>query len=69
MFGNTNPSIQEMRETLALSLMDNAELLVPLFDAADGMRADLVKRGWSANIAEYLAGSWLAAMLAKAGAA
>jgi hypothetical protein len=40
-------------------------LLAPLFDAADGMRADLLARGWTPQIAEHLAGQWLAAMLAK----
>ncbi|MFE7399585.1 hypothetical protein [Streptomyces sp. NPDC057557] len=69
MFGNTDPSIAEMREAVALSLMENAELLAPLFDAADGMKADLLARGWSPAIVDYLAGAWLSAMLAKAGAA
>ncbi|MGP3750867.1 hypothetical protein [Streptomyces sp. IBSNAI001] len=70
MFGHTQPTLDEMREALAQNLMDNMETNIgPLFDAADGMKADLLARGWAAEIAEYLAGSWLAAMLAKVGAA
>jgi hypothetical protein len=45
--------------------MDGMSLLAPLFDAADGMRADLLARGWTPQIAEYLAGQWLAAMLTR----
>jgi hypothetical protein len=70
MFGpKPTPTIDEQRAALADMLMDGMSLLAPLFDAADGMRADLLARGWTAEIAEYLAGQWLAAMLTKVGAA
>lgn len=66
MFGSkTPPTIDEQRAALAHTLMDGMSLLAPLFDAADGMRADLLARGWTAEIAEGLAGQWLAAMLTK----
>ncbi|MFG3287221.1 hypothetical protein ACGF3G_00155 [Streptomyces sp. NPDC048179] len=35
------------------------EALAPAFDAADGMRADLVARGWSPAMAEMLVATWL----------
>jgi hypothetical protein len=67
MFGTKTPTptIDEQRAALATTLMDGMSLLAPLFDAADGMRADLLARGWTPQIAEHLAGQWLAAMLAK----
>jgi hypothetical protein len=67
MFGTKTPTptIDEQRAALATVLMDGLSLLAPLFDAADGMRADLLARGWTAEIAEGLAGQWLAAMLTK----
>jgi hypothetical protein len=65
MFGRApTPTVDEQRAALATVLMDGLSLLAPLFDAADGMRADLLARGWTPQIAEYLAGQWLAAMLA-----
>ncbi|WP_329168337.1 hypothetical protein OG709_30000 [Streptomyces sp. NBC_01267] len=70
MFGKQEPTYSEQREALAQLLMDNQDVnITPVFDAADGMRADLLARGWSAEIAEYLAAAWLSAMLAKMGAA
>ncbi|MFF1684485.1 MULTISPECIES: hypothetical protein [unclassified Streptomyces] len=62
--------MDEQREAFAHGLMDlNEAVIRPLFDAADGMRADLRRRGWSEEVVQYLAGQWLSAMLAKVGAA
>ncbi|MGW2515007.1 hypothetical protein ACWC0A_37695 [Streptomyces scopuliridis] len=70
MFESTQPTVDEQREAFTTGLMQIREtLIVPLFDAADGMKADLLRRGWSSEIVDYLAGQWLAAMLAKVGAA
>lgn len=70
MLGSNPPTVEEQREHLMRGLMEVREIVVtPLFDAADGMKADLLARGWSPAVVDYLAGSWLAAMLAKAGAA
>jgi len=63
------PTVDALREAIALQLTDNATLLQPLFDAADGMRADLVTRGWSESVSEHLAAMWLGAMLTKVGGA
>jgi hypothetical protein len=69
MFGTHTPTIEEQREALTEQLMDHrASVLTPIFDTADGMRADLLARGWSEHVVEYLAGQWLASMLAKIGA-
>lgn len=72
MFGSETPTptADEQREAWANGLMEiRATLVTPLFDAADGMKADLLNRGWSPDVVDYLAGAWLAAMLAKVGGA
>lgn len=70
MFGQRPPTLDEQREALTHLLIDNMDVNIrPVFDAADGMKADLLGRGWTAEIAEYLAGAWLSSMLAKIGAA
>jgi uncharacterized protein involved in copper resistance len=47
------------RQELANSMMEYSENIAPLFDAADGMKADLERRGWSPTMAEGLAATWL----------
>lgn len=44
---------------------DAIEAMQPLLDAADGMRADLERRGWSPTAAEQIAQSWLMGALAS----
>ncbi|KDQ65732.1 hypothetical protein [Streptomyces sp. NTK 937] len=70
MFGAPTPSVDEQREAWANGLLEiRATLVEPLVDIADGMKADLIARGWSPTVAEHLAATWLAAMLARVGAA
>lgn len=40
-------------------LIAAVEALSPLFDAAEGMKADLERRGWSPTTAEATAHQWL----------
>jgi hypothetical protein len=35
------------------------ELVAPILDAADGMKADMERRGWSPTAAETVALQWL----------
>ncbi|GAA1064703.1 hypothetical protein [Streptomyces asiaticus] len=51
---------------LSLDVMQAAEVMTAFFDAADGMRMDLERRGWSPTAAEQIAQSWLMAMLGVA---
>lgn len=47
---NKSPTAEELaqqRHEMGNMLLAVAEQTAPLFDAADGMRADLAKRGWS----------------------
>ncbi|WP_333745764.1 hypothetical protein [Streptomyces sp. IBSBF 2950] len=53
----------EARNSIANSMLVMREGLVPVFDAADGMRADLLVRGWSPQTAELLTMTWLQRVL------
>ena len=47
-----------------IELVDN---FAPLLDAADGMRADMKRRGWSPTASEQAALTWLLSMMASIG--
>lgn len=51
--------MERMRQDALNGLMGLVEGTAPIFDAADGMRADLEKRGWSPAAAEQIAMSWV----------
>lgn len=53
----------EQKPTVIEDLIQAVEALQPLFDAADGMRADLERRGWSPTKAEQIAHQWLTLVL------
>ncbi|MEE1838130.1 hypothetical protein [Streptomyces sp. SP17KL33] len=50
---------EEAVNSIANSMLMMRAGLTPVFDAADGMRADLLARGWSPHIAEALTYVWL----------
>jgi hypothetical protein len=61
------PSVEDfdrMRHELANTLLAMQQQMGPVFDAADGIRADMEKRGWSPAAAESVALTWLQGMLA-----
>lgn len=41
-------------------MLESVDAFAPVFDAADGMRLDMERRGWSPTMAEQIAGMWLA---------
>jgi hypothetical protein len=60
------PDLDEMekaRSDLSNGMLSLRESLTPAFDAADGMRADLLARGWSPSAAEILTVTWLQRMV------
>lgn len=62
MNGPQQPSraeLEKMRHELSSMLMTMSEQMAPIFDAADGMKADMEKRGWSPTAAEQVALAWL----------
>ncbi|WP_424891822.1 hypothetical protein [Streptomyces sp. XH2] len=64
------PNLDElarMRADLSTALMTMAEQLAPLFDAADGMRAELATRGYSPESAEQVATVWLCTAMTTMG--
>jgi hypothetical protein len=58
--------LERMRHELSNALLVMAEQTAPIFDAADGMRADLEKRGWSPTAAEQVALAWLLSAMGNA---
>lgn len=74
MFGNRNeqpPPMdpEEVKNAVALAMLDVVGALEPVYDAADGMRRDLEARGWSPAMAEQAAGTWLCSALMTFGGA
>jgi hypothetical protein len=66
MFGMGNPPTpEEIKQQLAVGMLDLTGMLEPIYDAADGMRRDLESRGWSPTMAEKAAGTWLCSALAS----
>jgi hypothetical protein len=66
----TTPDLDEVEAIDANALLANGLLLMregmaPAFDAADGMRADLLARGWSSQAAEVLTMTWLQRIVAN----
>jgi hypothetical protein len=49
----------EVRAQLLNAFLTMHEGMSPAFDAADGIRADLVARGWTPTMAEMLVATWL----------
>lgn len=42
-----------------LALIEGIEALAPIFEAAEGMKTDLERRGWSPTVAESVAHQWM----------
>lgn len=61
------PEADAARKQLALNMMQMSEIIAPVFDTADGMRAELEKRGWSPTAAEAAALEWLRGTLGAIG--
>ncbi len=47
------------RAELSSQLLGLNEQMAPIFDTADGIRADLERRGYSPTASEAVAGEWL----------
>ena len=50
---------------MTTALIEAMESFSPIFDAADGMRADLERRGWSPTASEQIAQAWLMGAIAS----
>jgi hypothetical protein len=49
---------------LATTLMNVMDTMKPIFETAEGMKADMEKRGWSPTAAEQVALTWLTGAIA-----
>lgn len=47
------------RDAMAAALMGLGEMFQPIIDYADGMKADMERRGWSPTAAETASLTWL----------
>lgn len=56
---NQPDDLAQQRTELTTTLLDAQEQMAPIYDAADGMRAELQSRGWSPASAEQAALTWL----------
>jgi len=55
----TDDERAKQRAELSSALMQINEQMAPILDAADGMRTDLERRGWSPTASETVALQWL----------
>lgn len=51
--------MSKQSDELAAALLEGLSETAPIFDAADGIKADLERRGWSPTAAEGVALEWL----------
>ncbi len=55
----------ESNPQMAQALLDAMEMMAPIIDAADGLRANMEMRGWSPTAAEAVALTWLNGAIAS----
>ncbi len=55
----TDEGFDRLAADLGSSLHRLAELLAPIWDAADGVKSVLERRGWSPTVSEELAAEYL----------
>lgn len=56
----------EVKTELSNGLMQMLDACSPMLDAAEGLKADMERRGWSPTAAEQVACSWLLSAQAMA---
>ena len=59
-------ALAQQRHEMATSLLAMREQMGPIYDTADGMRADLEARGWSPAAGEQAALVWLCSAIQSA---
>lgn len=60
-----NDDSTNARDVLTNSMLELSENMTPIFDAADGVKAEMERRGWSPTASEQVALTWLMGALAK----
>lgn len=59
-------SSDAQKTELANTLLALGEMFTPIIDYADGMKADLERRGWSPTAAEHASLTWLVGAIGQA---
>jgi hypothetical protein len=58
--------LDPMRRMVAEACMQTRDLITPILESAEGVKADMVARGWSPGNAETVAATYVQAMLKNA---
>lgn len=61
----SDPALDAMVQQVAAACMQTKELITPILDSAEGVKADMVGRGWAETNAERVAASYVQAMLKR----
>ena len=59
----THDEAAKQRNEMAVALLEVSESITPILDSADGMKAEMERRGWSPTAAEQVALTWLLGMV------
>jgi len=62
----TPDDLARERHVMSSQLLTLHEQITPIYDAADGIRADLTQRGYSPTAAEQVVTVWLCEMMKQA---
>ena len=58
--------LDPMRRMVAEACMQTRDLITPILESAEGVKADMVARGWNPGNAETVAAAYVQAMLKTA---
>ncbi|WP_086559403.1 hypothetical protein [Streptomyces africanus] len=60
------PDEDALQQQVALACLQARSLITPILESAEGVKADMLGRGWSATNAEAVASAYVQAMLKSA---
>lgn len=60
-------SWEENIDNLRAAFMEMQEQLQPMYDEADKVKGEMIRRGWAAESAETVAAAWVAMLFRGAG--
>lgn len=61
----SDPVVDAMVQQVAAACMQTKELIAPILDSAEGVKVDMVGRGWAEANAERVAAAYVQAMLKR----
>lgn len=66
---HSDDALDPVRQAVAQACMQTRDLIAPILESAEGVKADMTARGWAPANAEAVATAYVQAMLDKALAA